>query len=469
MTDLKNASLVCRRWSSLTFSGRRMDRVQLKIDFRFNDAEEYFKILQNSSRRYRVLVLLYNRHRKGLTYFFQLLRKFKKSIRTITTWNNFFITSHELRKMLVEVPKVQHLSVLAELCFDIELNNEPIKPFDRTKPIEIAPQLQTLKMDCDTDEALNVYRYFSDRLKFVAVYFKTDICHQRFCELRFPCLEQLEYWCEDIQYRREDMIESLCQFFQSLANLRQLVLGCRLPATVLQSITSTCRKIIRFSLRTDYLRRGSLASLAELTKLKCLELHDRLKPDVFEGCKEIESLESVILNTALFYDMLDFCNHLCEIATNLSSLTIRERLVNDETAYFVCSKFRKLKFLSLELCLHISERVLSKIDQLHALHELELGYLNVKDDVFDYVPRNTVRQLTIKYCDQISDESLLKIPGAFPSLQRLKIKSCRMVTKAGLAQLPARMPDIIIQVYAEDTGYTAQHKLVGSGVKRFHV
>ncbi|XP_052873385.1 uncharacterized protein LOC128278695, partial [Anopheles cruzii] len=93
-----------------------------------------------------------------------------------------------------------------------------------------------------------------------------------------------------------------------------------------------------------------------------------------------------------------------------------------------------------------------KIDQLPALHVLELGFLNVQDEVFDYIPRNTVRQLSIKRCGQIRDNGLLKIPDAFPSLQRFKITSCRMVTEAGLEQLHARMPaDTIIQVYGATT------------------
>ncbi|XP_058065606.1 uncharacterized protein LOC131215236, partial [Anopheles bellator] len=247
--DLKSASLVCRRWAKVTFAGRRMKRLCLKVDAEARDrtvAQDFSEVLLKSTRNYRHVVFA----RNGTwcpTYFLQLLRKLTGSIQTLQVFPEWSLSLHDLKLLLLEVPYLQRLSLRSELRhgYFVDVGRKPgqgewLPVLKKLKHLQlardsgwlrcdafsvrtIAPHLERLVMDCHSEHALDVYRHFSGQLKSVEVVFVQSDYFTRFSEVPFPCLEELDCYCDErtLPFTDNGTVESACSFFRRLSKLRQ--------------------------------------------------------------------------------------------------------------------------------------------------------------------------------------------------------------------------------------------------------
>ncbi|ETN66247.1 hypothetical protein AND_001963 [Anopheles darlingi] len=459
VVGLKEASMVCSRWAGLAFSGRRMDRVLLKVDYTLHEPADYDKTFLESSRNYRHLQYAYSSEEMGLNYFLRLLGKFKNSIQTLKIWPSFFITLHQLQQILLELPDVQHLSVQSRICYDFERRNIPQEPFPVRSKLRsllldteiglqcdgfdirtVAPNLACLDMDCDSQQALEVYTHFSGQLTSVGVFFKTDEYFLTFCELAFPLLEELDFYCDDQQMFDPTAVRTICRFFRNLTKLRRLTLRCNVSKEVIDSIASRCPELLYFSMKTDLLQANSLQSLGQLSKLKTLQLDGWMLDNVFQGCKPIPTLSSVRLVSTKVSDPLVLYDHLGNVAPRLRDLVLIEVDIDDDVLRFICDNFKHLKCLTLESCLMITDEGIKYISRLPVLRDLQLAYMDISGKTITSFLSNSIHYLSMLRCDMITDDDLLKLPVAFPSLQQLDITSCHRVSEDGIVRLRAVMP-----------------------------
>ncbi|XP_050094819.1 uncharacterized protein LOC126577335 [Anopheles aquasalis] len=461
---LKEASLVCSRWAGLAFSGCRMDRVLLKVDYTLHEPADYDKTFLESTRNYRHLQYAYSTEEMGLNYFLNLLKKFKNSLQTLKIWPNFFITLYQLQQILLELPDLQHLSVQSRICYDFEMRNVPQEPFPVRSKLRsllldteiglqcdgfdirtVAPNLACLDMDCDSQQALEVYKHFSGQLTSVGVFFKIEDFFLRFCELTFPLVEILDFYCDDEQMFDRTAVRTICSFFRNLTKLRRLTLRCNVSMEVIESITRHCRELVYLSLKTDLLQENSLQSLGQLSNLKTLTLDGWMLDNVLHGCKPIPALGSVRLVSTKLSDPFVLYGHLGNVAPNLWDLVIIEADIDDNVLQFICDNFKHLKCLTMESCLMITDKGLKYTGRLPILRDLQLGFMDITGAALTSFPSNTIHYISMLRCDLITDDDLLKLPVAFPSLQQLDVTSCHRVSEDGIARLRAVMPSCCIE------------------------
>lgn len=115
LQDLKNVSLVSRLWSQIAFSGRFMNRVLLKLDFRDGAPDLHRQYLLESSRAYRHIGFYYRSDQLDLGMLLEVLEKFEQSIVSLKICPNYFIMLAELRQILVQVSL--KLCIFAYPCF----------------------------------------------------------------------------------------------------------------------------------------------------------------------------------------------------------------------------------------------------------------------------------------------------------------------------------------------------------------
>ncbi|XP_058054839.1 uncharacterized protein LOC131206335 [Anopheles bellator] len=184
----------------------------------------------------------------------------------------------------------------------------------------------------------------------------------------------------------------------------------------------------------------ALESLGRLTKLKNLKLDGFMRLHSFRRCKAVASLVSVHLKSVYFHDPLEFFHTLFRVAPQLCRLNIQFSIVDDEVLHFICYHFACLQSLTLESCRELTGEGLANIDQLAELRHFQLSFLNISERMFECIPRNTVRYLSIICCDRTMDDGLRKIPGKFPLLRRLTIRKCPLVTNDCMERLRMLMP-----------------------------
>lgn len=109
LQDLKNVSLVSRLWSQIAFSGRFMNRVLLKLDFRDGAPDLHRQYLLESSRAYRHIGFYYRSDQLDLGMLLEVLEKFEQSIVSLKICPNYFIMLAELRQILVQVSWLSRL------------------------------------------------------------------------------------------------------------------------------------------------------------------------------------------------------------------------------------------------------------------------------------------------------------------------------------------------------------------------
>uniref|UniRef100_A0A182FKG4 F-box domain-containing protein n=1 Tax=Anopheles albimanus TaxID=7167 RepID=A0A182FKG4_ANOAL len=426
---LKEASMVCSRWAGLAFSGRRMDRVLLKVDYTLHEPADYDKTFLESTRKYRHLQYAYNTEEMGLSFFLNLLKKFKTSIQTLKIWPNFFITLYQLQQILLELPDLQHLSVQSRICYDFEMRNDPQEPFPVRSKLQsllldteiglqcdgfdirvVAPNLTCLDMDCDSQQALDVYKHFSHQLTSVGVFFKTDDFFLGFCELAFPLLEILDFYCDEQQMFDPTAVRIICGFFRNLTKLRRLTLRSNVSKEVVQSIASHCPELVYLSLKTDLLEENSLQSIGQLSNLQTLSLDGWMSDNIFHGCQPIPALGSVRLDCTKLSDPLVLYCHLGNVAPRLWDLVIIEADIDDGILQF------------------ITDEGLKNVSHLPILRDLQLGYMNISGESLTSFLSSTIHYISMLRCDR-----------------QLDVTSCHRVSEDGIARLRAVMPSCCIE------------------------
>ncbi|XP_058065604.1 uncharacterized protein LOC131215233 [Anopheles bellator] len=454
--ELKTISLVCKRWCKVVFCGSRMDKVCITVRCDIND--QYYKLLLKTTRIYRHIDLSPGSERMVFDDFIQFLRKSKNSVHSLKICPTFHVTLNQLRLIVLEVPNLQQLSIhtiapyanfeqmnerhesfpslpkLTHLCIGKESS---VLPFDEFSVRTIAFHLKCLDMHCDSQDQLKVFRHFSGQLKFVRVVFATKDFFDRFFELIFPDLNELEI-LDNCYEKKPDG-----EFFRSLTSLRRLTLRCHLSKRTIQIITSCCHELTFLHIHTQMLEEKWLTSLAELTKLQAVKLEGWFPKETFYGCKSITSLESLHLLDGVYMFRyipkdLNFFNDILTVAPQLSLLEIGCPLSDDSLLLFICDKFKHLRCLKLRFRFGITTEGLIRIDQLPLLQELQLGPWDVSVDsrnVFVRIPSNNVQRLSLVESTDLTDDDLLMIPEIFPKLQNLCVARCRSISEAVVARL----------------------------------
>ncbi|KFB37600.1 hypothetical protein ZHAS_00004842 [Anopheles sinensis] len=312
--DLKNVSLVCLQWSNLAFSGRRMHRVRLNVDYRYDDTQDYLTLLRGSKRQYRhVLLEIDSTENTLVSNFIELLEHFKSSVDSLKLVLDF-IEYAQIRSILLEVPNLKKLSLQAMVqsgsAQAANLMQSPIKPLPQLTDLvlqsdsslhlqafdicTIAPNLKRLDMDCDSSRALEVFSHFSEQLESVAVFFKTNILFLRFCEISFPELLEIDFYSDNEHFH--------------------------------DGVT-------------------------------VLTLDGWLRCKVFEGCKPLPALQELCLQSATMDDTLEFFKPLPAMMPNLRKLDIIELDMDDSCLHFICKHMVSLHQILLEICPNAENRI----------------------------------------------------------------------------------------------------------------
>lgn len=459
LQDLKNVSLVSRLWSQIAFSGRFMNRVLLKLDFRDGAPDLHRQYLLESSRAYRHIGFYYRSDQLDLGMLLEVLEKFEQSIVSLKICPNYFIMLAELRQILVQVPNLESLYIVSRICPELG-SREPIPPFPVMNKLKhlylendgglqlneidfrvMTPHITSLDMDCDSERALEVYTHFSEQLRELAVFFKRDDFFLPFCELRFPKLEVLDFYSDDQQFDIPEAVRIVCAFFRRMPKLRRITLRCNVNEEVLAVITENCPDLGTLYLKGDNLGAKSFRHLGQLKKLTSLKIEGWIRCNILQDCKPIPSLDSMYLHSVLIDDTQGFFRLLKDVAPNLRILEAIESDIDDECLKYISCNIASLRSLLLEFCPNLTEDAFSFLDRLTNLHELKLGYLDVPHNLFELIPKNSVRHLELYRCDKLDDAVLPLVAEKFPQLCYMEIASCHKITLEGVDRIRALMPN----------------------------
>ncbi|XP_058124575.1 uncharacterized protein LOC131266195 [Anopheles coustani] len=105
VADLKNASLVCRQWSHLAFSGRRMDHIRFVVQIQNQEN----KPLREGQRQYRHIGLGCGSADENIHIkFIQAIKGFKKNVTSLGVRGEVELS--QIQHILLEVPNLKALS-----------------------------------------------------------------------------------------------------------------------------------------------------------------------------------------------------------------------------------------------------------------------------------------------------------------------------------------------------------------------
>ncbi|XP_058067176.1 uncharacterized protein LOC131216644 [Anopheles bellator] len=438
LVTLKDASLVCRRWADLTFSGKRMNRVALDGCF-----------FPESNRNYRHVRLAYSLKTR-FDDWCQVVRKYSPSIVTLEIEMCSFITSLELQTLLAHLPSLYHLTIRNGFkeCTESIIPYELLPTlkylsFDKNQDSSAAvrlcmaaPNLECLHMNCTAARELDVYRHFSGQLKLVYVAFLTPNFYNPFMELNFPCLEELSIY--EMLDEPEYDLETSQEFFRRHTSLRRLSIKSHfIPNSLIQIITGYCDQLTHLSLNFRIPTRdgGTFGSLSQLTGLKYLKLEGYLESDIFQGCNAMHSLETIEVGEFHLFFPVELLHKLYTVAPRLTCLKYEPNWLpdttdNDLVLRYIFSSFPKLTRLTLseypgmwrELDYLKFERYY--IDKLRKLREFEVRCWSTKTcKIYKYFPRNNVRYLEIIGHDPLFYKHKV-LPLHHNKLQRLILVPC---------------------------------------------
>ncbi|XP_058060922.1 uncharacterized protein LOC131211441 [Anopheles bellator] len=396
--ELKPASLVCRRWAELTFSGRRMKRVCL--EHRISD----FDFFSNTKRNY--LNIKVNALYSQVDQFeslVRLLRTLKSNIRMLDLKCD--VTSEQLRLLLLEAPKLEYLKIKSNCK-----TNGPftVLPDDHFNIIcRSMPSLQSLNMRCTCDFELKVWKHLSGQLKLAHVLLFCEEYIEPFLELTFPLLEDLSLRFGSI----EELVSGRShEFFKRHPLLRELSIRDLIPLQCFESITRHCPELTYLHLLVKDPEEDFLESLAQLTKLKHLSLEGKVARKKFHGGpKSLELVELDLKNPELLLESL--------FAPQLKYLKINNaHLVH---LMFICDNFSYLQHLEVNVKDVIGADDSVRLNNLTHLLDLKLrGPTNI-----DYIHHENVRCLTISR-GEVTSIHFQMITHTFPALQRLILEKC---------------------------------------------
>ncbi|XP_055530540.1 uncharacterized protein LOC129721691 [Wyeomyia smithii] len=465
LQDLKNVSLVCRLWSQIAFSGRFLNRVMLRLDFRDGIQNLYERYLLHSDRAYRHVGFYYRSDQLDLDMLLAVLEKLEDSIITLKICPNYFIMLPDLRQILMQVPNLESLFIVSRICPDLSkrdagmsfpvmrklkhlyLENDGGLQLDEIDFRTMTPNIISLDMDCDSERALTVYDHFSSQLRELAVFFKRDDYFLPFCELRFSELEVLDFYSDDQQFDIPQSVQMVCQFFQRMPKLQKITLRCNINEKVLMTITESCPELNTLYLKGDNLGEKSFSHLGQLKKLKSLKIEGWIRCNILQGCKPIPSLDRMYLHSVLVDDTQGFFRLLKDIAPNLRTLEAIESDIDDDCLKYISCNIASLRCLVLEFCPNLTEEAFSFLDRLKQLHELKLGYLDVPQNLFELMPPNSVRHFSLYRCDKLDNAALPVIADKFPNLCYMEIASCHKITLEGVETMRALMPNAEIESF----------------------
>ncbi|XP_050094981.1 uncharacterized protein LOC126577411 isoform X2 [Anopheles aquasalis] len=228
---LKTASMVCRRWAELAFSGRRMDRVLLNVVDYIQAPFSMNSTFLESNRNYRHIRYSYNHEDASLNDLLYLVSLFKSSLQTLIIRPDRMFRVYELQQILLKLPDLQHMIVASGLRYVLEKQKSfCVKhklrslrfgkmfdlPWDGFDIRTVTPNLDCLQMDCGSQQALEVWKHFSGQLTSLGVYVATYDLFLSFCALAFPLLKALDYVVSHRQMFDSTANDTNCRFLRNL-------------------------------------------------------------------------------------------------------------------------------------------------------------------------------------------------------------------------------------------------------------
>ncbi|XP_058067103.1 uncharacterized protein LOC131216589 [Anopheles bellator] len=461
--ELKLASSVCRRWSHLTFSGRRMDRVWLVI--RHSNCD----FLCNTKREYRnVRLTRFFMRTDHLESALPLLLTLMLHVRMLDLQCD--VTTEQSRLILLEAPELQHLSMQFDLRLVLTGNckmNGPFPVLPKLKSLVLVgsqfyffpsklntPNLQCLNMSCSTDLELEAWKYFSGQLKLVRVDVLNGDFLQPLLKLTFPLLEDLSVKSvfDSVQVLMSSSVAD--GFFRRHPFLRRLsiITSPFIPVAWVESISQHCPELTYLNLFLESPNEGLLESLVHLKKFKHLSLEGEVYRKILRGV--MTSLETVRLRMSYPEVLL---KNLFEVVPQLSCLQITYRISCDELQ-FICERFSCLRRLELVFGYQFLEEPVAddfvRFDKLLHLQELKLsGKIKIRS-----IHPNNVRSLTLyspssifTYSTDITNDDLYEIPEKFSLVKRLILENCSVSLDA-VERLHKLMPSCRID-YEDERFY----------------
>ncbi|XP_058067023.1 uncharacterized protein LOC131216531 [Anopheles bellator] len=465
LRELKIASLVCRRWSDLTFSGRRMDRVWL---VKRNSSCEFFI---NSKRNYRnvrqpswTMATIDDQH-KSLV---RLLHTLKPHVRMVEIQTR--ICSQQLLSILLEIPTLQHLSIAGGIDHEYRKDNATVRVLAELKSPNGRQlfsfcrtnfrNLQFLNMNCMKDVELEAWKILSGQLKLAHVKSLRETYLHSLLELSFPFVEDftLVLFYLPFYFGDQGMTSGLgAAFFRRHPLLRRLSLsGMIISVQWVESISQHCPELTHLELALNDQNEGFLEPLVQLRKLKHLSLAGPVDSKVLRGV--MTSLKSVELKMNPPHMLLE---NLCEVVPQLSCLQVKERIPYVEIQ-FICERFSCLRRLVLDYDCRSSPADDSvRLDRLVHLQELEMS-----DTIrVCWIHRNNVRCLTItRFREPVPDLEIITHPnnGRFLISPSPDI-SFPTITDDDLMQIPTKFPVLKILILNCDV-----YSLSVAAVERLH-
>ncbi|MDB2613705.1 hypothetical protein N9Y92_00935 [Chlamydiales bacterium] len=112
--------------------------------------------------------------------------------------------------------------------------------------------------------------------------------------------------------------------------------------------------------------------------------------------------------------------------------------VTDKLIERLCKTFKKLKFLNITKCHHVTYVSLAELHLLKELDRLDLSFhVELRDDdisiLADAVPN--IMELTLVFCKKLTNDALYTIATKFPNLRYIDLSLCEGINEEGLMYL----------------------------------
>ncbi|XP_055523779.1 uncharacterized protein LOC129717704 [Wyeomyia smithii] len=469
--DRKVAATVCRHWSGLAL---RWGDIQLEVDFRRSGVEStYHQVLMASQRPYRHVTLFFGHDYAKCALLLDILSQFASTLDTLTILPNSFIPVE-----LVFLAQVAGLCpTLKRLHVDVcTFQNKPyteirFPPLNNLFDLYVENNLLDLR-EIDIRETMPnvtglhvqisyyskrpqaVLQHFGNRLQELEVWFLTEDHFPSVCEMNFPLLKKVNFYCVDCNFDDFRMIGQFATFFQHCPELVEATLRCNINAPVLNTITQICTNLQSLCLSIEDHSAECFRSLSELHNLKRLRIEDAsISVPEMEYYVVFKNLHTLTLYSVQIVHSSKFNSFMCSCFPKLATLELLNICCGMNQAEMfklhssICSNLNTLE--RLVLC--ESERLLDLdlffyFASLVRLRELRLEFRSLTDYICPYDTNLLYVRTLILHVPQMHDESLRKLIQLLPKIRLIMLSKNNGFSVDGIRAISDQLPECDIRV-----------------------
>ncbi|XP_053681696.1 uncharacterized protein LOC128732470 [Sabethes cyaneus] len=471
LDDRKTVATVCRRWSELAF---RWNEVQLEIDLRQSGVEAtYHRVLKASERPYRHLMIIFGYDQAKCVLLLHILARFYDSLESLTILPDNFVPVelHLLAQVFALCPNLKRLHV--EYCtfqhrrgaeiyftpltnlFDLYVDNN-LLDMREIDIREAMPNITGLNLQISyySKRPQVVLQHFSPRLIKLGVCFLTEDHFPRICEISFPLLKKLNFYCVDCNFDDFRLIERFAHFIQRCPDLTEVILRCNINALVMKNIAQICTNLQYLCLSTKEHTTECFHYLSELHNLKLLRIEDAIisVPEV-EQFVVFKTLHTLTLYSVQITHVNKFNSFVRNCFPKLATLELLNvcRRMNQADMFKLYSTVCH-DFVTLE-CLVLSESgKLLDLDlffyfaSLPRLRELRLRFRNLTDCICPYATNIMYIETLTLDVPQIHDECLHKLTELLPRVRLIVLSENNGCSVEGIRTARDRLTQCDIRV-----------------------